>query len=173
MSIKKYVKALVETTTKEHLETIYNQLKKIEAVSKNDKYKLIILSPVVSNEDKVKFVSEILDTQDEKVINLLKLLVVNNRLNELPSFVSLLKDIIAELTGDYIGYVYTKDSLSESKLAEIESKLSAKFNKNIKLQQKPSNKAGMQVYVDSLNVEIAIYEDDIKAKLITDIIRAI
>ena len=29
MSIKKYVKALVETTTKEHLTTIYEQLKEI------------------------------------------------------------------------------------------------------------------------------------------------
>jgi F-type H+-transporting ATPase subunit delta len=173
MSIKKYVKALVETTTKEHLETIYNTLKTIEVVSKDNKYKLIILSPIVSNEDKVKFISELLNIQDEKVINLLRLLANNNRLMELPSFVRLLKDIIANLTGDYIGYVYSKDSLSESKIAEIESKLSARFNKNIKLTQKPSDKAGIQVYVDSLNVEIAVYEDDIKAKLITDIIRAI
>ena len=173
MSIKKYVKALVETTTKEHLETIYNQLKVIDEIAKSDKYKLIILSPVISNEDKVNFIVDSLKIEDSKTINLLKLLTIKNRLAELPALVLLLKDTIANLTGNYTGYVYSKENLAESKIAEIESKLSNRFNKNIKLEQKTSNKDGIQVYVDSLNVEIAIYENDIKAKLITDIIRAI
>jgi ATP synthase F1 delta subunit len=173
MSIKKYVKALVETTTKEHLTTIYEQLKEIENIAKNSKYKLIISSPLITNDQKVDFVVDILNIDDKKIINLLKLLANSNRLSELPSFVALLKDIIANLTGDYIGYVYSKDSLSEGKIAQIEAQLSKKFNKNIELKQKSSNRDGIQVYVDSLNVEIAIYEDDIKAKLITDIIRAI
>ena len=173
MSIKKYVKALVETTTKEHLETIYNQLSAINAVAKNDKYKLIILSPVISNDKKVEFIVEALKIEDEKTINLLKLLALKNRLAELPALVALLKDTIANLTGNYKGYVYSKEALSESKIAEIESKLSNKFNKNIKLEQKTADRDGIQVYVDSLNVEIAVYEDDIKEKLIKNIIRAI
>jgi F-type H+-transporting ATPase subunit delta len=173
MSIKKYVKALVETTTKEHLETIYNQLSAINAVAKNDKYKLIILSPVISNDKKVEFIVEALKIEDEKTINLLKLLALKNRLAELPALVALLKDTIANLTGNYKGYVYSKEPLSESKIAEIESKLSKKFNKNIKLDQKKTDRDGIQVYVDSLNVEIAVYEDDIKEKLIKNIIRAI
>jgi F-type H+-transporting ATPase subunit delta len=173
MSIKKYVKALVETSTKEHLETIYNQLSVINSIAKDDKYKLIILSPVISNDEKVNFIVESLKIEDSKTINLLKLLAIKNRLPELPALVALLKDTIADLTGNYIGYVYSKENLAESKIAEIESKLSNRFNKNIKLEQKTSDKDGIQVYVDSLNVEIAVYEDDIKAKLITDIIRAI
>jgi len=173
MSIKKYVKALVQTSTKEHLETIYNQLSAINSIAKDDKYKLIILSPIISKEDKVKFIVDALNIEDEKTINLLKLLAMNNRLVELPSIVALLKDTIANLTGDYKGYVYSKEPISESKIAEIESKLSNRFNKNIKLEQKTSNKNGIQVYVDSLNVEIAVYEDDIKSKLIKNIIRAI
>ena len=173
MSIKKYVKALVETTTKEHLETIYNQLSVINAVAKNDKYKLIILSPIISNDKKVEFIVEVLKIEDEKTINLLKLLSLKNRLAELPALVALLKDTIANLTGNYKGYVYSKEPLSESKIAEIESKLSNKFNKNIKLEQKTADRDGIQVYVDSLNVEIAVYEDDIKEKLIKNIIRAI
>jgi F-type H+-transporting ATPase subunit delta len=173
MSIKKYVKALVETTTKEHLETIYNQLSAINAVAKNDKYKLIILSPVISNDKKVEFIVEALKIEDEKTINLLKLLALKNRLAELPALVALLKDTIANLTGNYKGYVYSKEPLSESKIAEIESKLSNKFNKNIKLEQQTADRDGIQVYVDSLNVEIAVYEDDIKEKLIKNIIRAI
>jgi F-type H+-transporting ATPase subunit delta len=173
MSIKKYVKALVETTTKEHLETIYNNLKVMEVISKNEKYKLIVLSPVLNSEQKVEFIKNLLDLKDEKIVNLLRLLSSNNRLMELPSFIALLKDIIADLTGDYTGYLYSKDSLNESKISEIESRLSDKFQKNIKLIQKTSQRDGIQVYVDSLNIEIAVYEDDIKAKLITDIIRAI
>jgi len=173
MSIKKYVKALVETTTKEHLETIYNQLVAIKEVSKSEKFKLIILSPVIDNNKKVEFIINTLKIDDEKVKNLIKLLSLKNRLNQLDSLVDLLKDTIANLTGNYKGYVYSKDSLSESKIAEIESKLSKRFEKNIKLEQKVSEKTGIQVYVDSLNIEIAIYEDDIKTKLIKNIIRAI
>jgi len=173
MSIKKYIKALVETTTKEHLETIYNQLLVINEVAKNDKYKLIILSPLVESDKKVEFIVEALQIKDEKTINLLKLLALKNRLNELPRLVAMLKDTIANLTGNYKGYVYSKESLAESKISEIETKLSNRFGKNITLEQKPSEKAGIQVYVDSLNVEIAVYEDDIKTKLIKNIIRAI
>jgi len=173
MSIKKYVKALIESTTKEHLEVIYNQLAPINVVAKDEKYKLIISSPVISNEKKVNFIIESLKINDSKTINLLKLLAIKNRLNELSALVLLLKDNIANLTGNYKGYVYSKESLNESKIVEIETKLSNRFNKNIKLEQKSSNRDGIQVYVDSLNVEIAVYENDIKAKLITDIIRAI
>jgi len=173
MSIKKYVKALVKTTTKSHLEEIYNQLVYIKDLSKNDKYKLIISSPIITKEEKVEFLISALNINDTKTINLLKLLAENNRLNELPSLVALLKDIIADLTGDYKGYILTKEQISESKVAEIESKLSAKFNKNIKLEQGTSEREGIQVYVESLNVEVAIFEEDIKEKLIKDIIRAI
>ena len=173
MSIKKYVKALVKTTTKSHLEEIYNQLVYIEFLKKNQKYKLIINSPIISKADKVEFLVSTLNITDSKIINLLKLLVENNRLNELPRLIFLLKDIIAELTGDYKGYIITKDQISESKLAEIETKLSSKFNKNIKLEQKLSKRGGIQVYVESLNIEVAIFEEDIKEKLIKDIIRAI
>jgi F-type H+-transporting ATPase subunit delta len=173
MSIKKYVKALVETTTKEHLETIYSELTPLVELSKSEKYNLIIASPLVSNDKKVEFLVELLGIKDEKVVNLLKLIAENNRLKELPKMVVLLKDILAEITGDYKGFVYSKEPLAESKIAEIESKLSSRFGKNIKLTQETTDRSGVQVYVDSLNVEIAVYENDIKAKLIENIIRAI
>jgi len=173
MSIKKYIKALVETSTKEHLETIYNSLNVVMNLAKNEKYKLIISSPMIGNDKKVDFLVDSLNINDEKTINLLKLLVIKNRLSELPKLVVLLKDKIADLTGDYKGYIYSKENLNESKVAEIETKLSKRFNKNIRLEQKHSDKDGIQVYVDSLNVEIAVYENDIKSNLIKNIIRAI
>jgi F-type H+-transporting ATPase subunit delta len=173
MSIKKYVKALVETTTKEHLEEIYSKLTPLVELSKSEKYNLIITSPLITKEKKVEFLVELLEVKDEKIVNLFKLIAENNRLKELPQAVALLKDIIANITGNYKGFVYSKEPLSESKIAEIESKLSKKFDKNIKLTQKTTDKSGVQVYVDSLNVEIAVYEDGIKAKLIENIIRAI
>jgi F-type H+-transporting ATPase subunit delta len=173
MSIKKYVKALEQTTTKEHLETIYSELTPLVELSKSEKYNLIINSPLISNNKKVEFLIDLLGIKDEKVINLLNLITENNRLKELPKAVVLLKDIIAEITGNYKGFVYSKEVLAESKVAEIESKLSKKLGKNIKLTQKTTNRSGVQVYIDSLNIEIAVYEEDIKAKLIENIIRAI
>jgi F-type H+-transporting ATPase subunit delta len=173
MSIRKYVKALVDTTTKEHLEEIYTKLTPLVELAKDNKYNLIITSPMITNEKKVEFLVELLEIKDEKVINLFKIIAENRRLKELSKLVFLLKDIIAEITGNYKGFVYSKESLVESKLAQIEAKLSKRTNKNIKLIQKKIDKNGIQVYVDSLNVEIAVYEDDIKAKLIENIIRAI
>ncbi|RUM56432.1 MAG: hypothetical protein DSY40_02275 [Nautilia sp.] len=173
MSINKYIKALSAVTTKEHLEQIYENLKPLVSLSKNKKYNLIITSPLISREDKVKFLVDLLSIDDEKIVNLFKLLAANNKLTHLPSLVKSLKDVIADLTGNYKGYVYSKEPLSESKIATIESNLSKRFNKNIKLIQETKNINGIQIYVDSLNVEIAIYEEVIKEKLISNILRVI
>jgi len=173
MAIKKYVTALVKTTTKEHLETIYSELVPLVKLAKSEKYNLIITSPLISKDKKVEFLVEVLGIKDKKVVNLLKLITENDRLKELPQAVILLRDIIADITGNYKGFVYSKEPLAESKISEIESKLSDKFGKNIKLTQKMTDRSGVQVYVDSLNIEIAVYENDIKAKLIASIIRAI
>jgi len=173
MSINKYIKALSSVTTKEHLEQIYENLKPLVSLSKNKKYNLIITSPLISREDKVKFLVDLLSIDDEKIVNLFKLLAANNKLTYLPSLVKSLKDVIADLTGNYKGYVYAKEPLSESKIATIESNLSKRFNKNIKLVQETKNINGIQIYVDSLNIEIAIYEEVIKEKLISNILRVI
>jgi F-type H+-transporting ATPase subunit delta len=173
MSIKKYVKALIETESVDRLQDLYSVLSKVNDFSDVQKYNLIITSPILSNDEKVKFLVDLLQVNDEKAVNLLKLLAQNNRLKELPELVFLLKDAIAFLSGSYEGYVHTKEPINENKVKEIEEKLSKKFGKNINLTQSQSNKDGIQVYVDSLNVEVAVYEEDIKTKLITNIIRAI
>jgi len=173
MAIKKYVNALVKTTTKDHLESLYLELLPLVELSKSEKYNLIISSPLVSKSKKVEFLIDILNIKDQKLKNLFKLISKNDKLKELPLMVALLKDIIANLTGNYKGYIYSQESLTESKVADIESKLSKKFGRNITLTQQTFDKEGIQVYVDSLNVEIAVYENDIKAKLIENIIRAI
>ena len=71
----------------------------------------------------------------------------------------------------YAGVVEGK--VSEATLKEIESKLSEKFNATIKLQLNEKDINGIKVFVDILNVEVALSEDKIKNDLINNILKAI
>ena len=62
---------------------------------------------------------------------------------------------------------------SEETLKVIESKLSEKFNATIKLQPNKKDINGIKVFVDILNVEVALSEDKIKSDLINNILKAI
>lgn len=169
-----YVKALSELTSDiSELQNISMALASIKRLQKEKKYNLIISSPIISNEEKLAFIKDIINSDEKKIDNLLKLLSKNGRLEFLPEIAKMLEEHIATVKNDYIGYVYSKDGLSNEKMSQIEKKISEKLNINVKLVQKDDERNGVQVYVDVLGVEISLYEDDIKQRLIDNIIKAI
>jgi len=170
---KNYVKALLAITTKEEAISIYNSLKDIKKVAKTKKYKLVISSPVISDEEKLSFIKSFVESSDPKIDNLLKLLAQNSRLNVLPLLIDELNEAICNATSNYKGVIYSKDELSELVIKDIEDKLSKKTGKNISLTSATFNRDGVKVFVDVLNLEISLYNQDVKDKLIDNIIKAI
>lgn len=170
---RNYVRALFAVATKEEMSSVYNNLKPIKEVVKTKKYKLIISSPLISDEEKLSFIKSFMKDVDSKTDNILKLLIQNSRLEMLPNFIDELNELICQVTSNYKGVIYSKDELSESVIKDIEDKLSDKTCKNISLTPATFDKDGVKVFVEVLNIEISLYNQDIRDRLIDNIIKAI
>ena len=171
MIIEKYTKALISSLNKEEQKEIFEALKKLALLSKNIKFMLILKSPLLTQEEKINFIKEITECDNEKFINFVKILDENKRID-------LIKDIfknyyakLAFLNNTFEGVV--EGEISEDTLKALEEKLSSKFDAVIKLNLEKKDINGIKVFVDVLNVEVAIDENKIKSDLIADILKAI
>ena len=171
MVVEKYTKALLMSLKEEEIVPIYEAIKKIASVVKNNKFILIIKSPLLSVDEKVKILSKIAQCDNPKFLNFLRIILENKRED-------LLKEIYLSLYKKVSFYFNTfggkvEGNITEDVLKEIEDKLSKKFNANIKLLLEKSDINGIKVFVDVLNVEVAINEEKIKSNLIDYILKAI
>jgi F-type H+-transporting ATPase subunit delta len=171
MIIEKYTKALISSLNKNEQKEIFEALKKLALLSKNQKFILILKSPLLSQEEKLNFVKEITECNNAKFINFIKILDENKRID-------LIKDIfknyyakLAFLNNAFDGVV--EGNISDETLKVLEEKLSSKFNAAIKLYLEKKDINGIKVFVDVLNVEAQIDENRIKQDIITDILKAI
>ncbi|GAX87812.1 F-type H+-transporting ATPase subunit delta [Lebetimonas natsushimae] len=171
MVIEKYTKALISSLNKDEQKEIFEALKKLALLSKNQKFILILKSPLLSQEEKINFVKELTNCSNQKFVNFIHILLENKRID-------LLKDIfknyyakLAFLNNTFEGVV--EGEISEDTLKALEEKLSSKFNAIIKLNLEKKDINGIKVFVDVLNVEVAIDENRIKQDIITDILKAI
>ena len=173
MSMRNYVKALSEVSTKMELEEIYNSLKPVTELASDDKYRLFIASPILSDAEKVEFLTTSLNISNKKVENLIKLLAENGKLKFLPVLVRELYEELCNETSNYRGVIYSNENLSSERVAIIEENLSKKVGKSISLTNEVVERDGIKVFVDVLDLEVSISNDDIKNKLIQDILKAI
>jgi F-type H+-transporting ATPase subunit delta len=171
MIIEKYTKALISSLNKNEQKEIFEALKKLALLCKNQKFILILKSPLLSQEEKLNFVKEITECNNAKFINFIKILDENKRID-------LIKDIfknyyakLAFLNNAFDGVV--EGNISDETLKVLEEKLSSKFNAAIKLYLEKKDINGIKVFVDVLNVEAQIDENRIKQDIITDILKAI
>ena len=171
MVVEKYTKALLMSLKEEEIVPIYEAIKKIASVVKNNKFILIIKSPLLSVDEKVKILSKIAQCDNPKFLNFLKIILENKREDLLKEIYLNLYEKISFYFNTFNGRV--EGNISEDVLKEIEDKLSKKFNANIKLLLEKSDINGIKVFVDVLNVEVAINEEKIKSNLIDYILKAI
>ena len=171
MVVEKYTKALLNVLTKEEAAEIYEALARLALVAKNPKFILIVKSPLLNNEEKVKFLSEVAENSNPKFINFLKILVENKRLDIFKELHKSMLEKVSKLFNTYGGVVEGK--VSDEVVSELEKKLSAKFDAEIKLLKKEKDLKGIKVFVEVLNVEIDVDESKIKRSLLNHILKAI
>ena len=170
---KRYVKALMSKRDNESLNTIYNVLKAISAAYNDKKFLNIISSTDVRNDEKVDFILSLLDTNDETIINLVKLLGDKKRLNIIPEIVNGLKIELAVLNNSYTGIVYTNKELDSSDMDKLNLQFSKKFNVNLELSQNICDYDGIKVDIDGLGVEIGFSKERLKSQMIDHILKAV
>jgi len=171
MIVEKYTKALLSVLSKEEASEVYEALARLALASKNVKFILIVKSPLLTNEEKVKFLSEVAECNNPKFINFLRILVENKRLDSFKELHKSMLNKVSKLFNTYGGVVEGK--ISDEVVSELERKLSDKFKATIKLLKKEKEFNGVKVFVEVLNVEVDVDEDKIKRNLLNHILKGV
>ena len=170
---KRYVKALIASVGESDIAEVSATLSKLSAVFRDSKVLTILYANDVAKEQKVEFLSSLIDTKNDKVTNLLKVLASYGRLDSIPSIANELEHQVSNILNKHKGLVLSKDELSEDKISQIAQNLSKKFDTNIELEAVKSNYNGIKVEVETLGVEIAFSTDRLKSQLSEYILKAI
>jgi len=171
MLVEKYTKALLASLNEEEIVSTYEAIARIALVAKDPKFILIVKSPLLSIEEKINVLTQIAQYDNPKFVNFLRIILENKREDLFKEIHTSLYEKVSKYYNKYAGVV--EGDVSEETLKEIEEKLSRKFSAQIVLRLKKEEINGIKVFVDVLNVEVAINEDKIKSDLINDILKAI
>ncbi|NWF65984.1 MAG: F0F1 ATP synthase subunit delta [Campylobacterales bacterium] len=170
---KKYAKALISTSTEDKLEEYANSIKKIAEATTIDKFKSIIYSPDVSEEDKTKLLNDIIGECDEKMRNFINALSYHKRFDIFVELYNELKQKISSNKNQYVGYVDSSSLLNEEELKQLNNSFSKKVNSEIILIQRKSDYDGIKVEIDELGIEIGFSKTKLENQMIDFIVKAI
>jgi F-type H+-transporting ATPase subunit delta len=171
MIVEKYTKAFLASLSEDEVAAAYEAIARIALVAKDPKFILIVKSPLLSIEEKIKTLAEIAEYDNPKFLNFLRIILENKREDLFKEIHTSLYEKVSKYFNTYAGVV--EGNISSDLLKEIEEKLSQKFNATIKLQLDEKDINGIKVFVDILNVEVALSEEKIKNDLINNILKAI
>nr|WP_314278454.1 F0F1 ATP synthase subunit delta [uncultured Peptostreptococcus sp.] len=132
----RYAEALFQLAEEENqLSQVYSELEDLNKVilDNKDLYD-IFRSPFISRDEKLSIADNLFrDKLSKYILNFIMVLIENSRTRELDSIVKSYKQLLDTRNNVAEGKVITAIALSPDKLADLEGKLSAKYNKTIRL----------------------------------------
>lgn len=162
---KRYAQAL-SSTTKE-LESILEILNPLSEVLKTSEVQLALISPIISSEEKTEMVlASLADDTDRMLVNFIKVLGENSRLDLLPAITKVLNSDQQRIANVYEGVVKTTAPLDNKALEELEKTLQTYTGSTIKLLQEKTDLEGLRVSVDDLGIEVNFSKQRVKEQLI-------
>lgn len=170
---KKYVKAIMSDLSNNELEGFINSLSTIVNAFKIHKFRNIIISPSVKNDDKVDFILSLSDDKNSKFVNFIKLLGENKRLELLPNIVDELITQKAKMDNVFHGKIYGNFDINQRQIEELENSFSKRFNAKIILQAVKNDYNGIKIELDDLGVEASLSIDRLKSQMTEYILKAI
>ncbi len=171
---KRYVNALVGSTNKEERANFSKILLDMTEAFSDATVVEKLSSPLISNQSKTSMVVESLGDVDEKLVNFIKIIGENGRLDLLPVIAKVLKQAIQNETNNYEGVVTSSSKLKAAELKELQKSLSAYTNgANIELIQEVSDVNGIKVSVEDLGIEVNFSKQRVKEQLIDFITKSL
>ncbi|MBZ7946506.1 F0F1 ATP synthase subunit delta [Campylobacter sp. RM9939] len=149
---KKYAKAIIERTD---MEDFYYRLSVLNSAFCMPKFKDIINSNQIQKDKKLDLLNSFFEKINPNFINFLKILLKNSRLNHIPQIFKELQRQRALKENICQGIIYSKETLNDDKIKELENKLNLKLNTKIKLKNEISQNDGIKIYLEELGYEIA------------------
>ena len=171
---KRYVNALVGSTNKKQRAAFSKTLLEMTEAFSDATVVEKLSSPLITNEVKTAMVVESLGDAEEKLVNFIKIIGENGRLDLLPTIAKVLKQAIQNETNKYEGVVTTGTKLKAAELKELQASLSTYTNgANVKLTQEVSDVEGIKVSVEDLGIEVNFSKQRVKEQLIDFITKSL
>ncbi|CAA6810672.1 MAG: ATP synthase delta chain (EC [uncultured Sulfurovum sp.] len=172
---KRYVNALVGSTSKKDRADFSKTLLGMAEAFSDAKVSEMLKSPLVSNEQKTSLILEGLgEDTNIKLVNFIKIIGENGRLDLLPIIAKVLKQAIQKETNKYEGIVTSSTKLKAEELKDLESSLTKYTDgASIKLNQEISDIEGIKVSVDDLGIEVNFSKQRVKEQLIDFITKSL
>ncbi len=171
---KKYAKALMESGDEAVLSSRLEALKAVASALELPKAQAVILSPLVSKNDKAGLLLAALgEKADPVLVRLIELMAQKNRLDLIPDMVAMIAFERKKASNQFEGTVYSDEQLSAEALKKLEKTLAAYSGATIALDQTRSDQSGLKVEVEDLGIELSFSRDKVKRALIDHIQKAL
>ena len=169
---KRYVKALKETA--KDIKKVAEILNILADAMSIKEVREFIASPLIPAEKKSELILSLLgDDADPIIVNFIKILAENKRLELIPVIAKVLNEDLRKASNKFEGIVESQENLDKNTIGELEKALEQYSGAVIKLKQKKSNLDGLHVYVDDLGIEVNFSKTRVKEQLIDYIVRSI
>jgi len=161
---KRYAKAL--SSVSKDLPGILEVLNVLSEVVSSAEIKSTLTSPIISSEEKTAMILSALSDDDVILVNFIKILGENGRLDLIPAITKVLNSDQQRVSNEYEGVLKSTSSLDEATLANLEETLKKYTGSTIKLTQEKSDLDGVRVSVDDLGIEVNFSKQRVKEQLI-------
>jgi F-type H+-transporting ATPase subunit delta len=126
-----------------------------------------LTSPIVAAEKKTEMILSALGNEaDAKLVNFIKILGENKRLDLIPAIAKVLNADLQKESNQYEGVLKSSKKLEKEELAKLEKTLEKYTGSKIKLKQEKTDLDGLRVSVDDLGIEVNFSKQRVKEQLI-------
>lgn len=161
---KRYAQAL--SSVSKDLPTVLEVLNVLSEAISSSEIKSTLTSPIISSEQKTAMILSALGNDDTTLVNFVKILGENGRLDLIPAITKVLNSDQQRVSNEYEGVLKSASSLDEAALANLEETLKKYTGSTIKLTQEKSDLEGLRVSVDDLGIEVNFSKQRVKEQLI-------
>ena len=162
---KRYAKAL--SSVSKDIAGVADVLNVLTTAVATPEVSKVLLSPIVESEKKTEMILSTLgDNADATLVNFIKILGENKRLDLIPAIAKVLNADLQKVSNEYEGVLTSKDTLDEKALSNLEETLKKYTGSTIKLTQEKSDVDGLRVSVDDLGIEVNFSKQRVKDQLI-------
>lgn len=170
---KKYVNALIESCSQEEVAKMYGALVQIAEAFKIAKFNNIVLSPDVSSNDKETLVLSLVNFEEKKFINFIKLICLNDRLGLIPAIAKELRYQISLKNNVFEGEILSNFKVASAQVTSLEENFGKRFDAKVKLNSSKNSYPGIKIALDDLGVEVSFSFERLKAQMSEHILKAI
>lgn len=161
---KRYAQAL--SSVSKDLPGILEVLNVLSEVVSSSEINATLISPIISSEDKTAMVLSAVSDDDLTLVNFIKVLGENRRLDLIPAITKVLNTDQQRVSNKYEGVLKSASKLDKETVANLEETLKKYTGSKIKLRQEKSDLEGLRVSVDDLGIEVNFSKQRVKEQLI-------